>query len=173
MPIFSPSEIQRRQDKISAAMSADCLVIPSFHNSYYASGFPMRQYGRYAVTVLFRDGDPALLVPEFEVEGAREHSPIADVRLYGDTGPPVDVVSRCIAKLLDERSATRIGLEAEGMPALMSTRLRELMPDAEFVDQTSCVNNVRLVSSEEELGYLRRAAGRPPTRDPASDFQPC
>lgn len=158
MPIFSPSEVRRRQSEITARLEADCLVVASFHNSYYASGFPMRQFGRYAVTILFRDGDPVLLVPEFEVTGAAEQSPIEDIRTYGDMGRPLDVIPQAVAAVLSERRVREVGVEAEGMPAAMLTRLGDLMPGVSFVDQTSHVDGVRLVSSDEELGYLRKAA---------------
>lgn len=158
MPIFSPSEVRRRQREITARLEAECVVVSSFHNSYYASGFPMRQFGRYAVTVLFRDGDPVLLVPEFEVAGAAEQSPIEDIRSYGDMGRPLEVITQAIADVLSQRGVREVGVEAEGMPAAMLTRLSDLMTGVSFVDQTSHIDDVRLVSSEEELNYLKKAA---------------
>lgn len=158
MPIFSASEIQRRQHQILGLLKGDCLVVVSFHNSYYVSGFPMRQFGRYSVTMLFQDSDPVMLVPAFEVEGAAGQSPIEDIRTYGDSAPPIDVVSASIAKVLSQRGVRNVGIEAEGMPAAMLNRLVDLLPEAKFVDESAKIDRVRLVSSPEELAYLRTAA---------------
>ena len=157
-PIFSEVEIERRQTEICAVLEADCLVVTSFHNSYYSSGFPMRQFGRYAVTLLFRDSDPVLLVPTFELSGARLQSPINDIRTYGDTAPPLDLVARAVASVISERGVSHVGIEAEGMPAALMTRLADLLRGASLTDQSSAIDRVRLVSSEEELAYLRKAA---------------
>lgn len=118
----------------------------------------MRQFGRYAVAMLFPDADPVLLVPELEIAGAVEQSPIDDIRTYGDVGPPLDVVAHAVATVLSERSVGEVGVEAEGMPVALLTRLGDLMSGVSFVDQTSKIDDVRLVSSDEELSYLRKAA---------------
>jgi Xaa-Pro aminopeptidase len=60
------------------AADVDAIVTCSFHNSYYLSGFPMNPWGRYAITVSFRNDDPVLIVPELEYEAARSDSPIRD-----------------------------------------------------------------------------------------------
>src|SRR5437660_6861330 len=110
MPIFTPAEIERRQRAIVARLSADCVVIPSFYNSYYASGFPMRQFGRFCITILFRDGDPVVVAPAFEEGGIAENSPVEDVRLYLDDGAPIDVTSKLVAAVLRERGVGTAGV---------------------------------------------------------------
>jgi Xaa-Pro dipeptidase len=156
-PIFSASEIERRQRVITDRLRADCVVIPSFHNSYYASGFPMRQFGRYSITILFRDSDPVIIAPTFEAAGIATNSPIEDVRYYLDDGSPIEVTSKLIAGILRERQVRAVGIEAEGMSAAMVARLRDALPRAEFIDESASIDITRLASSEEELAYLRKA----------------
>ena len=63
--IFSEAEIRRRWDAVRNRLgSVDCAVVPSFHNSYYLSGVPILQWGRFAITLLFRDSDPVLIIPQ-------------------------------------------------------------------------------------------------------------
>lgn len=67
MGIFSPTEIERRWSALWGRVNdVDAVVTTSFHNSYYLSGFPMKPWGRYAITALFRDSAPVLIVPRLE-----------------------------------------------------------------------------------------------------------
>src|SRR5262249_19712558 len=150
-------EIQRRQRAIVSRLRADCVVVPSFYNSYYASGFPMRQFARYCITILFRDGDPVIVAPAFEQGGIAKNSPIEDVRLYLDDGAPIEVTSKLVASILRERRVGTVGIEGDGMPATMADRLRAELPGAELVDETAALDETRLASSDEELAYLRKA----------------
>lgn len=160
MPIFSSAEIERRWREVAARLGdADCLVVPSFHNSYYLSGVPVLQWGRFAVTVLFRDREPLLVLPAFEESAARANSPIRELRLYEDSdGPSIDTASHLVAEAVGEVRARTIAVEEHGMPAAMYLLLREALPEARFVDAGDAVDEVRLVSSDEELGHIRSAA---------------
>ena len=157
-PIFSASEIIRRQREIVRRLEAECVVIPSFHSSYYASGFPMRQFGRWSVTILFKEHPPALIVPVFELSGARRQSPIADIRTYDDSRPPIPSVVRVVAEILGERRVSVVGIEGEGANYAMTVALASALPRLELRDETAAIDAVRLVSSPEEVGLLRMAS---------------
>lgn len=158
--IFSDAEVQRRWDGIWQRVSeADALIIPSFHNSFYVSGVPVIRYGRWAVTLLSRSGDVAMVVPEFELPAARRLSPISDVRSYrDDDGPTLDVVCGLVRGVLAEWGTQTIGIEADGMPLSMCTRLTQQPWTGSIVDISAAVDEVRSVSSDEEIAYLRRAS---------------
>lgn len=160
MPIFSRDEIERRWEAVVPRLGdAECAVVPSFHNSYYLSGIPVLQWGRFAVTVLFRDRDPALVLPAFEESAACANSPIRDLRLYEDSdGPSLETAVALTVAALREAEVGTAGIEARGMPTAMYIRLREALPEARFVDVSDAVEDVRLVSSHEELNYIRSAA---------------
>jgi Xaa-Pro aminopeptidase len=158
--IFSRQEIERRWTAVRQRLGdCECLVAPSFHNSYYLSGLPVLQWGRAAVTVLFRDHAPVFIIPAFETGAAARRSPIADVRSYRDSdGPSLAAAARLVAEALRERRVRTVGVEAGGMTAAMYLDLRTALPQAAFVDRTDAVDDVRLVSSAEEIRYLRAAA---------------
>src|SRR5258708_1524196 len=94
--IFSTGEIHRRWSEIwRRSPKCDCMVVPSFHNSYYLSGLPVVRYGRWAISVIWPNGDANLVLPDFEVTAAERISPISDLRPYrDDDGPTVEVVVR-------------------------------------------------------------------------------
>jgi len=161
MSIFTPSEIMRRWDLVRDHLGeSECAVVPSFHNSYYLSGFPMIQWGRWAITVLFRDHDPVLTIPGFEASGASAHSPIRDVRLYRDDDGPSSMrtaTEHAIAAIRQRRCRV-IGIEGRGMPAAMYVQLSTAFPDAVFRDVTDTIEEARIASSAEEIAYLREAS---------------
>ena len=160
MPIFSRDEIERRWEEVRACLGeAECVVAPSFHNSYYLSGVPVLQWGRFAITVLFRDREPVLILPASEETAARSHSPIGDLRLYQDSdGPSLQTAARLTAAVLREAPVASVGVEARGMPAAMYLLLQEMLTDAVLIDVSDAVDDVRLVSSAEEIRYIRSAA---------------
>jgi Xaa-Pro aminopeptidase len=161
MPIFTRGEIERRWKAVTARLGeAQCLVVPSFYNSYYLSGLPVIQWGRWAITILFRDRDPALVIPEFEADGARANSPIREVRLYRDdegASSMRNATAHAIAALKQAKPRI-IGIEGRGMPAAMARQLAEAFPQASFPDLTDAIDEVRIISSEEEIAYLRAAS---------------
>jgi Xaa-Pro aminopeptidase len=157
--IFSAGEIRRRWDGVRSRLAhADCVVTPTFHNSYYLSGLPMKQWGRFAIVGLFRDHEPLLVIPEFEETAAAALSPIQDVRTYrDDEGPSLEVACRHVVDALRERGARVVGVESFGMSVAMYDRLRVSLPEVAFADETAAIDETRIHSSAEEIAYLREA----------------
>ncbi|NEY19519.1 aminopeptidase P family protein [Bacillus ginsengihumi] len=158
-PIFTAEEICRRQSAVINKLNEeDCFIALSFHNSYYLSGLPMLQWGRFAATILFKDGRHVLIIPEFETGAAAIESPITEIHTYRDSdGPTHTKVVQLIAKTLKEREVKIAGVEAEGIPASFQTLLTKQMPNVVFVDRTDAVNLTRFISSDEEFCYIQEA----------------
>ncbi|MDR0358193.1 MAG: Xaa-Pro peptidase family protein [bacterium] len=157
--VFSEAEIRRRWDEVRSRLAhAECVVSPTFHNSYYLSGLPVKPWGRFAITVLFRDHDPVLVLPEFEQSAAAALSPIRDVRTYrDDEGPSLDAACLRLAGALRERGVRVVGIEAFGMSVAMFERLRLTLPEVALWDETAAIDETRIRSSEEEIAFLREA----------------
>lgn len=157
--LFSDAEMRRRWDGVRSRLAhAECVVSPTFHNSYYLSGVPVKQWGRFAITVLFRDHEPVLVLPEFEQTAAASLSPIRDVRTYrDDEAPSLDAACRRVADALRERSVRVVGIESFGMSVAMFDRLRVTLPEVAFADETAAIDETRIRSSEEEIAFLREA----------------
>lgn len=161
MSIFSPDELRRRQSALIARLDDEqCLVVSSFHNSFYASGLPMLRWGRLSVTLLFPAGDPILITPDFERDAAAEFSPIADVRLFRDEdGPTKPTIARLVAEALRERGATElVAIEGEDLTVHFQALLAAELPTTRFVDRTDVLDEVRIVHSAEEIAYVREAS---------------
>ena len=160
MAIFSAPEISRRWNEVLSELNGEeCLIALSFHNSYYLSGLPMQQWGRFSITVIFPSGEPVLITPDFEEIAAQQNAPIADVRFYRDEqGPSHEVALTLLAQVLAERGIKTAAIEGEAIPWTAYRRLTQLAPDVTFVDRTDAIDVVRLVSSPEELVYIEEAS---------------
>jgi Xaa-Pro aminopeptidase len=161
LPIFSRQEIERRWNEVRARLGqVDCIVVPSFYNSYYLSGVPVIQWGRWSITILFRARAPVLILPEFDGDSARENSPIDDVRYFrDDDGPSSMRTATAIAiEALKAADARTIAIEGHGMPTAMMRQLAEAFPGANLPDLTDAIDEVRIISSDEEIAYLRTAS---------------
>lgn len=160
MAIFTRQEIERRWAAVRAKFGqAECLVVPSFYNSYYVSGVPVVQWGRWAVTILFRDAEPVLVIPEFESSAAASNSPIRDIRVYRDDDGPSSLrtATEHVIATLARLQPRIIGIEGRGMPQAMARQIADALPYATLLDLTDAIDSVRIVSSKEEIAYLRTA----------------
>jgi Xaa-Pro aminopeptidase len=55
-----------------------------------------------------------------------------------------------------------VGIEAGGMPAAMYLLFQSLLPGTPFIDVMHVIDDVRMVSSPEEIAYIREAAASQP-----------
>src|SRR5205814_3452011 len=65
----------------------------------------------------------------------------------------------CAAAVLEKRNYRTIGLVAPGsMPHAFVTRLKERLSGTTFLDATDCIDRLKAIKSEEEIGLIRRCA---------------
>lgn len=159
MPIFSPREIERRQDEIRHRLrDSDAAVVFSFYNSYYLSGVPIVPWGRPSITIVPREGPPAMILPEIEKERACEHSPISEMHTYSDSdGPSEEASIRLLEGFLRSRGLRRVALDTTGTSIATAEMLQAAMPDIELSDVSPELDDMKLISSDEELVLIRTA----------------
>jgi Xaa-Pro dipeptidase len=160
---FSPAEMARRYDAARALMDehgVEALVL--FGNSgvnrhNHANVFWLTNHLdlHHCYLVLPRDGDATLFVGlTNHVPNAREVSDVPEIE-WGGYRPAEKVAAR----LGGVRRVGIVGINATfgmGMPYAHYLELRERVP--ELVDLTREFQRLRLVKSEEEVEWLRRAA---------------
>jgi Xaa-Pro aminopeptidase len=157
-PAFSDAEYVRRDATTRDVMRAsgvDALVLygtPGLDSEIqYLSGFRVT---REAMLIYPLDGSPALYVEYFNhTPHARRVVTRADVRWGGDD------LAATVAADLRERGLAAARLGYAGMlPVQRYLRLRQALPEAELVDISGGLRQLRLVKSAEELAFLREGA---------------
>lgn len=171
---FSPSEYERRYEKIRDAMEAlglDCLIITGAQTWYrgdecnllYVSGVGVRLEPPFVILPL--KGQPIsyykeskfapVVIPETSAPISWEGSP-----LLPNTGNAANYMPAVIKTIRNLGLANaRIGLVCERLfPVDLYRELVREFPHAEFTDAEQLMTDIRRVKSEEEIKFLCRSA---------------
>jgi len=172
MTYFSQKEYKRRVQRAGELMARDgidaLLVTGDFSasmNYFYLSGNMPRDYqsnfSRPHIMILTQDGRAVLLVYGANYENAIEQSWVEDVRKYASpfsgeamVGPLTDL------GLAQARIGAELGVDQRlWLPYLEFRRLEKALPEANFVDASQTLWDLRMIKSEEEIDYIRYADG--------------
>jgi len=166
-PEFSRTEYENRWGRAKVEMEKagiDALLISSESNYRYLSGHVTQAWlnkARPLFMVLPRKGDPVLIVGGSETSVARNTSFIEDIRFFRTFTEP-GVIE--LADILQERCADTGSIGCEfgtgqrlGMPLSDYRSLEQRLSGVRFVDAAEILWRLRLVKSDAEVEYIRRA----------------
>lgn len=161
---FERSEFDRRIARTCEAMKAerlDALLMFRQESMYYLTGYDTFGYAFFQCMVLTADGQIVLLTRAPDLRQAQITSTVTDIRIWRDheaANPALDL--REILEELD-LDGTRMGveLEAYGLTG-RSLRMfdRALEGFGAMIDASMLISRLRLVKSDAEIAYVRRAA---------------
>lgn len=156
---FSTDEFRARVRRVHAEMEKqglDLLLIHAPENIYYLTGYQTSGYFAYQVALVARGRDPELLVRFLERGNVNEYSWLDHASTWKEGDDMAEVTLRCVRALGTHKT---VGLEKQSwfLTAAMSEALSAGLAGARVVDASRLVAQVRLIKSEAEIGYLRRA----------------
>ncbi|HCQ66018.1 MAG TPA: ectoine hydrolase DoeA [Rhodobacteraceae bacterium] len=166
---FSTAEYDRRIALTRAAMEAagvEVLFVTDPSNQAWLTGYDGWSFYVHQGVILRLEGDPVWWGRHMDMMGARRTCWMAEGNLVGYADHFVQSTERHPMQDLARRLAAlgvetaRIGVEMENYyySAKAHAVLTEELPGATFVDATALVNWQRLVKSEAEIGFIRKAA---------------
>jgi ectoine hydrolase len=166
---FSKSEYDRRLELTRNAMEAngiDLLFLEDPANMAWLTGYDGWSFYVHQGVIITHDQDPIWWGRFMDGQGAKRTVWMnhANIRPYPDdyvqntVMHPMEHLARLISGM--GHASGRIGVEMENyyFSAKAWVTLKSQLPDADFIDATALVNWQRLVKSEEELVFIRRAA---------------
>ena len=161
---FSEEELAGRRQKAMVAMEAqglDGLLMFRQESMYYLTGYDTMGYSQFQCLYMGTGGDLVLLTRSADLRQSKFTSVIEDVRIWvdrGDANPGMD-----LRDLLEERGCRgkRLGVELEAWT--LTGRRWEMVKAAlegfcRFEDTSHLVSELRLVKSDAEVAYVRKAA---------------
>ncbi len=159
-PWFDAAEFSGRIARLRARMREAGVEIALFDEieaMTWLSGFGNSE-NRWRCVGIPLEGEPFFLIRALDASPCRQRSWITDVPTFRDWEDPMPVLAEALAQR-GLRNA-RIGLDFGSycMPVARFARLREVLPDAQFVDVGNVVWELRLSKSPAEIALLRRAA---------------
>ncbi len=126
---------------------------PSTNFAYLAGGNFGRSERLIALIIPTTRLDPFFVAPQFEVERVeRTVRPVGEVRGWREEQDPFSLIAGALASL----GHGRIGIEPSTRFG-MAQRLKGALPDWELADATSIFERMRIIKSETEIGFIRRA----------------
>ncbi|MFO0995776.1 MAG: Xaa-Pro peptidase family protein [Alphaproteobacteria bacterium] len=165
MSHFSRDELDARLERARSLLKARGfagLLLFAQESHFYLTGYDTSGYVFFQCAVLPADGRPmVLLTRRPDVQQAKETSTIEDIRVWHDTedaNPALD-----LRAILDELGfeGARLGVElaTHGLTGANWERVRRALDGwCTLEDASDLVRSLRVVKSEQELVYVRKAA---------------
>ncbi|MBV9137520.1 MAG: aminopeptidase P family protein [Hyphomicrobiales bacterium] len=161
-PYFSKQEFEARLDAVRRAMAARGLavfIVSAPENIFYLTG--LDHWGYFAPHMLLvpAEGQPVLVTRS--MEKVTVATQVANARFEGhrDDETAADAVCRI---LLGEwhHIEPRFGVEAwsSGLPLGLAEHLKQKVRNAEWLDVSGVIDDIRMVKSPAEQSFIRRAA---------------
>ncbi|MEL7203840.1 MAG: M24 family metallopeptidase [Pseudomonadota bacterium] len=166
---FSQAEFDRRVARTCEAMDRaglDAIFITDPSNQNWLTAYDGWSFYVHQGVILRRDGDPIWWGRYMDMLGGRRTCWMQDENILGYGDEYVQSTERHAMQDLANRlrdlglEKARIGVEMENYyySAKAHAVLTEELPQATLVDATALVNWQRIIKSEEEIGFIRRAA---------------
>ena len=160
---FTEQELKSRRDRVVAELQERglaALLIFRQESMYYLTGYDTTGYSQFQCLYLGADGRLVLLTRSADLRQARLTSVVEDIRIWLDragANPGEDLWG-----ILEEQGCQgrRVGVELEAW--CLTGRRWEYVRAAmegkcEWEDQSELVSRLRLVKSDAEIEYVRRA----------------
>ena len=161
---FSKEEFKQRKSSILASMkeqNLDAFLMFKQESMYWLTGYDTFGYVFFQTLILDSKGNIILLTRAPDLRQAQNTSNIKDIRIWIDkhqSNPTEDL--KIILNELDlEGKKIGIEYEAYGMTGRNALRLnKSLEKYCEIQDQSELVSKLRVIKSNEEIIYVKKAA---------------
>jgi Xaa-Pro aminopeptidase len=162
---FPKSEYENRWERARERMRAEGLdalfITESANYTYFSGGHGDFSFSRPTIMVLPQKGDPVLIVHDFFEYSQQRESWVDDIRTYSPFGAlPFDMLKATWAELglNTGRIGAELGAEQRlGLPYNDFVRMTKDLPGADFIDASDLFWGVRMVKSNAEVEYMRKA----------------
>lgn len=158
---FPKEEYEDRLARCRAAMEKrhlDALLVTAPENICYLSGFTTPGYHVFQALVVPLDTEPFMVLRNIEVDNLRIYSWVTEVVVIENLDRPEDTLVPAISGRLG--GGARIGFDdvSASLPPKLLSRIRTDLTGNELVPAGGVAEAARVVKSDRELDYIRRAA---------------
>lgn len=170
MLTFPISEFQARLTKTKQRMGdagVDVLLVTDPANMNYLTGYDAWSFYVHQLLIVMLDEEQPIWVGRGEDASAAMHTtwldenhiiPYADNYVQSVVRHPMDFVCDLLKEKKRDKQKIAVELDAYYFTAKCYLRLTQGLPNATFKDGTNMVNWVRIIKSDQEITYIKRAA---------------
>ena len=158
---FTIEEYRNRLAKTQAEMAKHELPVLLLHapeNITYLSGFRMLGFFMYHALIVPRNGDPVLVVRDVEQPAADETCWVEQRSVYVDIEEPSNATARALRDLGLDHGAVGTEFGTWFLTLDRMETLKRLMPKAVFRPEPNIVRLQRVIKSDAEVKYLKKAS---------------
>ena len=161
---FTEQEFEFRKNKIINSMKEkdlDALLLFRQESMYWLTGYDTFGYVFFQCLVLTSSGDKILLTRVPDLRQAQNTSNIKDIRIWvdKDNNNPSDELKSILMELNLENKNLGVEYESYGLTGKNAMMLNESLNNfAKLHDQSFLVTKHRLVKSNQEIKYIKKAA---------------
>lgn len=167
---FDILEYQQRLSHTKKRMEdsgIDVLLITDPANMNYLSGYDAWSFYVHQMLVIVIDEDQPLWIGRYQdANGARVTTWIYDENViaypdhyvHSDQHHPMDFISEILIQVGQGNRTIGVEMDHYYFTGKALDQLRKGLPNATFRDATLLVNKVRMIKSDQEIEYMRRAA---------------
>jgi Xaa-Pro dipeptidase len=161
---FTKDEFKKRKSNILKSMkeqNLDALLMFRQESMYWITGYDTFGYVFFQTLVLDQKGNIILLTRAPDLRQAQNTSIIEDIRIWVDKdgSNPTDDLKLILNELNLKGKKVGIEYEAYGMTGRNALRLNKSLKNyCEVEDHSELITKHRVVKSQEEIVYIRKAA---------------
>jgi len=161
---FEPAEFEARKNRLLAQMEGaqlDALLMFAQESMYWLTGYDTFGFCFFQCLVLKSDGTLALLTRSADLRQAEHTSNIENIHLWVDrrNATPQQQLRDLLNDLDLLGASLGVEYDTQGLTAGNGRRLDAALADfGRLSDASEIVHRLRLVKSEAELKYVRKAA---------------
>ncbi|KZE39222.1 ectoine hydrolase DoeA [Bhargavaea cecembensis] len=167
---FSLQEYKDRLEKTKASMAEqgiEVLLITNPANMNYLSGYDgWSFYVDQMLIVIIDEDQPIWIGRKMDAKAAEvttwlyKDNIIAypEDHIHNDLKHPMDFIAKILTQIGQSKRNVGVEMGSYYFSALAFEKLKTNLPNARFSDVTLLVNYVRLIKSDKEIEYMKRAA---------------
>ena len=161
---FSKNEFSKRKLKVLSKMkeqNIDALLMFRQESMYWLTGYDTFGYVFFQTLVLDQTGNTILLTRAPDLRQAQNTSNINDIRIWidKDESNPTDDLKLILDELNLKGKNIGVEYEAYGLTGRNALRLNKSLENyCSLVDKSEIISKLRVVKSEEEILFVRKAA---------------
>ncbi len=161
---FSKQEFKKRKLATLKSMkdeNIDALLMFKQESMYWLTGYDTFGYVFFQTLVLDKNGNTILLTRAPDLRQAQNTSNIEDIRIWvdKDKSNPTEDLKKILNELSLKGKKVGVEYEAYGMTGRNALRLNKSLESyCEVEDQSELITKHRVIKSEEEIVYVKKAA---------------
>jgi len=161
---FTKEEFLSREIKVKDTMKKkglDALLLFRQESMYWLTGYDTFGYVFFQCLVLSSKGEKVLLTRSADLRQAQNTSIIKDIRIWVDkiNSNPIKELKEILVELNLENKSIGVEYEAYGLTGKNTIVLnKELDSFAKLKDESFLITKHRLVKSNQEIKYIKKAA---------------